>query len=577
MQRVLKIILIASAVFSLPDDLSCQISSGFDRQSCPNEKMELHVSTETLFTGETAGFKVYCTSAVFPGVEISSVAYIELVSPENTSVVRQQILLKHGTGEGVMSIPSNLSTGLYYLIAYTNWMKNFGEDCFFRKGIAVINPDQPYNDISEVAEKNMIPDNAVPIETTHDILKISTDKPVYPAREKVTLMIMAAAPDGKKITGDFSLSVSRKEPQLVFPVDNPDNKNDSAIFDEGFRMPDHNGIILSGTLSDQSGNAVPDALILLSEPGPGTEVVSCVTQSNGDFKFLLAPGTGEKDIILKLSGSDLKLSLDEPFWNGFRKIPDKLQFNITPEAIPFLREKFYFLQLQERFKKEYFKKVPLSAERRDSSVFYSMPYKTIITDNYIALDSLTEYFHELIPDVNFIRKRKEVEVSVIDPSSLTVLQEKPGVFLDGIPYDNYTEIADIPAGEIDRISILPAVYYYKSLTFGGIIDIHTKKSDFSSVKLLPDMVRFIYPMPDLCEWKFTAPDYSLKDPASSLPDFRYLLAWVPDIRINNDGMSSFQFFTGDLEGIYIIKVTGLSDDGKILHSEMEISVAKSSE
>jgi hypothetical protein len=577
MQNVLKIVLIACAVLSLPDDLSCQISSGFDRQSCPNEKLELHVSMETLFTGETAGFKVYCTSAVFPRVEISSVAYIELVSPENTSVVRQQILLKHGTGEGVMSIPSNLPTGLYYLIAYTNWMKNFGEDRFFRKGIAVINPDQPYNDISEFADKDLIHSYTVPAEKTNGILKISTDKPVYSAREKVSLMIMAGAPDAKKITGDFSVSVSRKEPQLVYPVDNPDKKNDHAILDEGFRMPDHNGIILSGTLSDQSGNAVPDALILLSEPGPGTDIASSVTGNNGDFRFLLAPGTGEKDIILKLSGNDLKLSLDEPYWNGFRKIPDNLKFHISLEAIPFLREKFNFLQLQKRFNNEYFKKVPVSAERRDSSVFYPMPYRNILTENYIALDSLTEYFHELIPEVTFIRKRKEVELSVTDPSSLNVLQEKPGVFLDGIPYDNYTEIADIPAGEIERISILPAVYYYRSLTYGGIIDIHTKKSDFSTVKLLPDMVRFIYPMPNLCELKFTAPDYSVKDTLSSLPDFRYLLAWEPDIRSNNDGMSSFQFFTGDLAGTYIIKVTGLTDDGKILHSEIEISVARSSE
>ena len=43
-----------------------------------------------------------------------------------------------------MNIPPDLPTGLYYVIAYTSWMKNFNESLFFRKAVAIVNPDQPY-------------------------------------------------------------------------------------------------------------------------------------------------------------------------------------------------------------------------------------------------------------------------------------------------------------------------------------------------------------------------------------------------------------------------------------------------
>lgn len=67
--------------------------------------------------------------------------------------------------------------------------------------------------------------------------------------------------------------------------------------------------------------------------------------------------------------------------------------------------------------------------RPDSSVFYSMPYQEINLGNYITLDSLKEYFYELVPSVKFTRRRGEYDISVIDQKSLTYLEEKPGSFL----------------------------------------------------------------------------------------------------------------------------------------------------
>ena len=152
------------------------------------------------------------------------------------------------------------------------------------------------------------------------------------------------------------------------------------------------------------------------------------------------------------------------------------------------------------------------------------------------------------------------------------ISQKPGIFLDGVLYDNFEAIANIPVRELGRMMVLPAIYYYKDFTFGGIIDIHTKKSDFNSVNLLPHMTRFIFPMADASEWKFNSPDYSDADSLKRIPDFRYLLYWEPDIHIETPGVLSVQFYTGDVTGTFIIKVSGTSTDGEHLEAEEEISV-----
>ena len=220
---------------------------------------------------------------------------------------------------------------------------------------------------------------------------------------------------------------------------------------------------------------------------------------------------------------------------------------------------------------QYYIKYPPVHHPADSSVFYSKPYQKIEMTYYISLDSLREYFYELVPSVKFTRRKGEFDISVIDRQTSTFINEKPGVFLDGVLYDDYAAIAGIPAGDIDRMVILPATYYYKDFTFGGIVDIHTKKSDFNGVKLLPEMTRFFFPMADAPQWRFSAPGYAKSDSISRIPDFRYLLHWDPSVKIEK-GETTVHFYTGDVTGSFMVKVMGRSKDGEILEAVKEIMV-----
>jgi hypothetical protein len=566
-----KIIILFTLLILLKSNLSGQY---VEKPSvvCPQEKLEVHLSQESVFTGEILWFKIYCSSPVFPAEELSTLAFIEVVSSENNSVLRKKILLKNGTGSGEFEIPDNLPTGLYYIISYTSWMKNFGEGSFFIKEISIINPDQKLTNhgIFKDSLRSIIQSRE--FEPGTDLLKIVPDKKKYSSRELVKLTISGNSFSGEKISGDFSVSICRKEPEMIYTSGISRKKRIIRNPEKIIYLPDYKGIRMSGKLVDPSGNPVSKAFITVSTPGPGTDLKSSITDNEGVFNFLLKPEEGEKEMVINLPGNEAKSSLEESFWNGFREPPDNIVFSLDQKTISYLKEKYINLQIQTRFKKLISIKNSQLKSKTDSSVFYRKPYQLIEFKNYINLDSLREYIYELVPTIKFTGKKEGSEIMVFDPVTMSYLEDKPGIFIDGVLYDNFAEIAKIPIREIDWMAVIPATYYYKNFTFGGVIDIHTKKSDFNSVPLLPNMNRFIYPLADFSEWKFSSPDYSEARSDPRAPDFRYLLYWEPTVRIEKSAKTKIQFYTGDVKGRFIISVVGISDKGEIIHAENEIYI-----
>lgn len=572
MRKKIKLILLVTAVILSGNYLFGQNTEKVTGGICPNEKLEVHLSQESVFPGELLWFKIYCTSPVFPVEKLSSLAFIELVSSENTSIIRKKMLLNNGEGLGEFEIPNNLRTGLYYILAYTNWMKNFGEASFFRKELIVVNPNQPINNNNSNLDSLKTFAVEKPSSTLSNKLTIRPDKNKYSTRQQVTLKIESNEISGKVNSHDFSISVYRKEPQMIIDNDNSEKQSLIKNPEKIDYLPDYKGIRLSGKLLDQSDNVISGASVTESIPGPGTDLKRSITDSNGDFNFLLKPKEGEQEIVFTMPDPGSKINLEESYWNGFRNPPLNLLFRLNPEAISYLKEKYAHFQFQSRFRKQY--SIPYIHEKisKDSAVFYTTPYQLLKFKDYYVLDSIREYFHELIPSVRFSHRKGELTISVRDSVNMSYFEEKPGVFLDGIYYDNYAEITNMAVKEIDRIAVLPNTYYYKDFTFGGIIDIHTIKSDFHSVKPLPNMTRIIYPLADACQWKFISPDYSVSGSNDRTPDFRYLLYWEPNVKAENTGGTKVQFYTGDVKGKFIVKVTGMTEKGEIVQAENEIVV-----
>ncbi|MEQ8243851.1 hypothetical protein [Fulvivirga sp.] len=72
--------------------------------------------------------------------QISKVAYIELISPENKPVIQQKVAIVNGLCNATLYLPSYLNSGNYTLIGYTNWMKNVGMSTITQRQVSLVNP-----------------------------------------------------------------------------------------------------------------------------------------------------------------------------------------------------------------------------------------------------------------------------------------------------------------------------------------------------------------------------------------------------------------------------------------------------
>ena len=114
------------------------------RRQALQEKLFVHTDQAFYLTGETLWFKTYYVDGAFhQPLDLSKVAYLELIDREQKSVLQTKVALTPNGGSGSLFLPASLNSGNYILRAYTNWMKNFSADFFYEKTLTIVNPFKP--------------------------------------------------------------------------------------------------------------------------------------------------------------------------------------------------------------------------------------------------------------------------------------------------------------------------------------------------------------------------------------------------------------------------------------------------
>lgn len=111
------------------------------QENALQEKIFVHTSKDSFFSGETMFFKIYAVDGMLHRpLSLNSVAYFELINNKNEPIAQLKVSMKNGIGIGSIVIPDSLTTNRYRIIAYSSWMRNFSEEYFFAKEISIINP-----------------------------------------------------------------------------------------------------------------------------------------------------------------------------------------------------------------------------------------------------------------------------------------------------------------------------------------------------------------------------------------------------------------------------------------------------
>src|ERR1700722_17175802 len=120
------------------DNIAASVNS-YQKQNL-QEKIFVHTDKSFYVAGEIIWFKIYnVDGASYQLLDVSKVAYIEIIGKDQKPVLQAKISLKGGLGDGSFYLPFSINSGNYILRAYTNWMKNFSPDYFFEKNITIIN------------------------------------------------------------------------------------------------------------------------------------------------------------------------------------------------------------------------------------------------------------------------------------------------------------------------------------------------------------------------------------------------------------------------------------------------------
>ncbi len=123
------------------------------------EKAYLHTDRDMYTQGDTIWYKAYLVNAQNnQPIGISGNLYVELIQPDSAKVITRQIIrMENGTGNADIQLSDSILSGKYTLRAYTNWMRNFGDNFVFEKQLTILNttaakPDTAYKPESPVSK-----------------------------------------------------------------------------------------------------------------------------------------------------------------------------------------------------------------------------------------------------------------------------------------------------------------------------------------------------------------------------------------------------------------------------------------
>ncbi|HEY1061611.1 MAG TPA: hypothetical protein VGE44_07985 [Daejeonella sp.] len=457
---------------------------------------------------------------------------------------------------------------------------------------------------------------------SHLNLAIKADKSAYSTRKKVILELLSKDEKGLEIDADASVSVfaSNANPadeadifnylwlksDLKGNIESPGYylKNKDALADEaldnlmlthGWRkfvwqnviagnkpvfgfIPEIDGHIIHGRIIDTRTHApANNILAYLSLPGKKLHLYGARSSSSGLVRFHTRDIYGPSELVAQTDtqqDSTYKIEILSPF---------SKEYSSTKPYELFLNEDLRN-QLSTQSLSSQVQNVYSSNKLRtfypalvDSSAFYLKPDKTYLLDNFVRFTTMEEVLREYVVEVPVTRQKDDFSAWVIVRPHLTDIPKsvKPLIILDGVPiFDSGNKIIKYDPKKVRSLDVVAQKYFLGALNFEGILNFTTYKGNLPDFQLDTRATIVDYEGLQL-KREFYSPVYETASQTESrLPDFRNVLYWSPDIKINSDGKKIISFYTSDQENNYTIMLQGISSSGKAGSASLNIEVKK---
>ncbi len=557
--------------------VTAQIPLTAEANVFPKEKISISYNSEVLLAGELLQYKTYCLTEANTKSELSKLIYVSMRNQQDSVIFNQKLKLENGTANGDFFIPSNLKTGVYKLIGYTNNSKNNKEDAFAQENIFIVNTFLKNNVATKTIDTVYINPsaNTVVSETNttgaSEMVKFTLNKQKFGLREKVSLNVEAAF---KSSEGSYVLSVRKVNP---LTTSGTVLKASSATPKDVFYIPELRGELISGLVLSKSTNT-PIANKEVSLTIPGSDFVFKIAKTNteGRFFFSVNESYDAQKSIVQLYGdaetrNDYDIVLDKKEFALSPNSPNYLKLN--PDLKDWLKERSVQLQVENA----YFEvKKDSVLTNKTNPRFYNDLGTVFLLDDYTRFPSVRETFIEIIT-LAAIRGNASNSRFVVnneyDPNGIAKFNHiDPLVLMDGMLIQDNEELINYNAHGIESIRVITEPYRYGAKIFSGIIAVETKKGDYKS-NTANDYVSEIDLLPLVKNKQYYSPDYSVEKTLSRIPDYRVQLLWDATVKLET-ASHSVTFYTSDVVGTYEVSLEGYNKNGKRISSKEYFKVVE---
>jgi hypothetical protein len=548
----------------------------------PQEKAFVNHTGPVVFAGEYVYYGFQCFNAQNSRLsEVSKVGYVALVNENGEYVLEQKIKLDSGLGQGDFFISTDMPSGNYKLLGYTQWMKNNGLEQVFKDDLVIINPyaaDQSdlIDNSEEPTTSEVVPSS---IEMDSSTVGLLLDKTAFSKREKVALSLKNYK--GYLGNGAYSIKVRKKSKLHVKPAINPityakkylnaDKEIDLAVGDSLF-LPEQRGELLYGTvLESDSGQPLVDTPVVISLPGKEFILKFATTDENGNFYTYLRKDYKERMAIIQIEDDTKEVDIKV-------KSPRKLDvsdlkfgsFKFDKELAEAIKKRSVYNQIENQF----FTLKPDSVLLGDPiDPFDGGTPETVLLDDYTRFPTFQETLVEILSNAgyrnnpkgnDYIRIAQDFETYNEDFNSFPAI-----VLFDGVYIANHEAMKEYDARKIKSISLIRDQFQLANKNYQGIMDVETFDGDYFEQYNAQNGTQssIIKPVP---KKNYYVQTYGTEG-FERVPDYRTLLFWKPNIVIDDNSLD-FEFFTSDISGEFEIMIDGFTTYGKPISFSRTITV-----
>ena len=534
------------------------------------ELIYVHTDKPYYAPGDTVWFRAHLMdAATHKPTSRSRYVYMELHDQQADTLMQRVVVKRDSDGvfANVMLLPNDIRGGVYTLVAYTQWMRNFPQEHFCYQPLTVVGGLR--------AQGHRIAEELVAQYSGSASIKgkAATN------RRLMTLDIDVSDKDGRPLTGIYALSVTDYD--VVKPDSLFGDIRQSLLRQQHSYRPDslHRIVypyeeqqLITGRVKGTLGQRIknPHLLVVNSQTGQRWEF-----ELGDSTRFALAVDNPEGSIFLlegtRRSGrtSFVELQIDSvtypkvtlPHYT-LAASPDRSAFSRQTETQQMYAQAGY-IELPEVVKEGKKRQpqrnnimsieAPRGFQEGDPRLERAVTMKQLLNSlGMLTGDTYITTYDYAGVKIYVDNMWEEDESNVLDlvPANVKSIE----FFTPNNAINCIFGVRPSPNGKIPGVLFI----FMKD---GSEILKSKKKNSLSFVRV--NQLGYRHPV------EFYSPQYTNKD-NSTRPDHRTTLYWNPKVKTDANGHATVSFYASDVSKRYLVTLEGISHDGVIVRKQTVI-------